>query len=94
MRTFRKYHRILAVILAIPLFVTLLTGIAVTFVSQWSIDIGISRSLLLSIHNGDIFNLAAIYPLLNAIGLLGLIVTGLSMSGIFRKKPPKTRQTQ
>lgn len=92
MRTFRKYHRALAIILAIPLFVTLLTGMMATLVSAWSIDIGIPRSLLLKIHNGDILNLAKIYPLLNGIGLLGLIVTGVSMSGIFRKKTPNPKQ--
>jgi len=92
MRIFRKYHRALAIILVIPLFVTLLTGMMATLVSDWSIDIGIPRSLLLKIHNGDIFNLAKIYPLLNGIGLLGLIVTGVSMSGIFRKKPPNPKQ--
>jgi len=93
MRAFRKYHRTLAIILALPLFVTLLTGMAVTLVGAWSIDIGIPRSLLLKIHNGDIFNLSEIYPLLNGSGLLGLIVTGVSMSGIFRKKAPRSRQS-
>lgn len=93
MRAFRKYHRTLAIILALPLFVTLLTGMAATIVAQWSIDVGISRSLLLKIHNGDIFNLAGIYPILDGVGLLGLIVTGVSMSGVFRKKASKSGQS-
>ena len=91
MRAFRKYHRTLAIVLALPLFVTLLTGMAATIVSDWSIDIGIPRSLLLKIHNGEIFNLGAIYPILNGVGLLGLIVTGLSMSGLFRQKDSRSR---
>ncbi|MCY7278786.1 MAG: peptidase [Phormidesmis sp. CAN_BIN44] len=93
MRAFRKYHRTLAIVLALPLFVTLLTGMAATIVSDWSIDMGISRSLLLKIHNGEIFNLRAIYPILNGVGLLGLIVTGLSMSSVFRQKDPRPRQS-
>lgn len=92
MRSFRKYHRTLAIILALPLAVTLLTGIAVTFVEQWSIELPIPRSLLLSLHTGKIFGLEGLYPILNGLGLLGLLVTGLSMSGLFGRKKSKPTQ--
>jgi hypothetical protein len=43
----------------------------------------------LKIHTGEIFHLQAIYPILNGLGMIGLLVTGLSMSGLFgRKKQP------
>jgi hypothetical protein len=42
--------------------------------------------LLLNIHTGEIFNLQAIYPILNGLGMIGLLVTGLSMSGVFGRK--------
>ena len=86
MRSFRKYHRTLAIILALPLAVTLLTGIAATLVGEWSANIGVPRSLLLSIHRGEILGLQGIYPILNGLGLLGLLVTGLSMTSLFGKK--------
>lgn len=92
MRSFRKYHRTLAVILALPLFVTLLTGIAATLVGEWSANFGVGRSLLLSIHRGEIFGLQGIYPILNGLGLLGLLVTGLSMTSLFNKKRSKPKQ--
>ncbi|WP_375505360.1 peptidase [uncultured Nostoc sp.] len=92
MRSFRKYHRTLAIILALPLAVTLLTGIAATLVGEWSANLGVGRSLLLSIHRGEIFGLQGIYPILNGLGLLGLLVTGLSMTSLFGRKKPKSEK--
>ncbi len=88
-KAFRKYHRILAIIIALPLTFTVLTGMLVTIVKEWPINTDLSSRLLLKIHTGEIFHLQAIYPILNGLGMIGLLVTGLSMSGLFgkRKKP-------
>lgn len=85
-RLFRKYHRVLALILALPLLLTVLTGMAATIVGEWSLKIGLPLALLLKIHTGEIFHLSAIYPMLTGLGLIGLLVTGLSMSGVFRRR--------
>ncbi|MEG3842866.1 peptidase [Microcoleus sp. herbarium14] len=88
-KAFRKYHRILATIIALPITLTVLTGMAATMGREWSVSTGISSRLLLKIHTGEIFHLQAIYPILNGMGMIGLLVTGLSMSGLFgRKKQP------
>jgi hypothetical protein len=91
-RAFRKYHRVLATIVALPLILTTLTGMLVTMVAEWKLSFGISRSFILSLHTGEIFHLEAIYPIFNGLGLAVMLVTGLSMSGLFRKKPPKPAQ--
>lgn len=85
-RLFRKYHRLLALIVAIPLTLTVLTGMVVTFSEEWSLNVGLSRSLLLKIHTGEIFHLEGFYPILNGLGAIGMIVTGLSMSNLFNRK--------
>ncbi|AUT00195.1 peptidase [Nostoc sp. CENA543] len=85
-RSFRKYHRILGIIISLPLILTVLTGMLATFVREWSISIGVPASLLLSIHTGEIFHLEGMYPILNGFGCLGLLATGLSMSGLFSKR--------
>lgn len=88
-KEFRKYHRILAIIIALPLTLTVLTGMLTTVVKEWPINTEISAKLLLKVHTGEIFNLQAIYPILNGLGIIGLLVTGLSMSGLFgRRKQP------
>ena len=88
-KVFRKYHRILAIIIALPLTLTVLTGMLTTVVKEWPINTEISARLLLKVHTGEIFNLQAIYPILNALGIICLLVTGLSMSGLFgRRKQP------
>ncbi|WP_373535213.1 peptidase [Microcoleus sp.] len=85
-KAFRKYHRILATIVFLPITLTVLTGMAATMGREWPISTGISTRLLLKIHTGEIFNLQAIYPILNGLGMLGLLVTGLSMSGLFGRR--------
>ncbi|MBD1911311.1 MULTISPECIES: peptidase [unclassified Leptolyngbya] len=88
-RTFRKYHRAIALIISLPILLTVLTGILATFVREWGLSLGVSSGWLLKIHTGEIFNLEGIYPILDGVGLLGLVVTGLSMSGIFKRKKQK-----
>ncbi|HEY9645024.1 MAG TPA: peptidase [Chroococcidiopsis sp.] len=88
-RAFRKYHRAIALIMSLPILLTILTGMATTLVREWGLSAGLSSNWLLKIHTGEIFHLEAIYPLLNGFGLLALLVTGLSMSGMFNQKPRK-----
>jgi hypothetical protein len=85
-KVFRKYHRGLALIIFLPLVLTTLTGMATTVIAEWQWNIGISRSLLLSIHTGEIFHLQAVYPMLNGLGTLGLLITGITMTGIFNHR--------
>lgn len=88
-RVFRKYHRILATLLCLPLALTVLTGMATTMVGEWSLNLGLSRGLLLGLHSGEIFHLQGIYPILNGLGLIGLLVTGMSMTSLFKGKKVK-----
>lgn len=85
-RLFRKYHRTLAVILSLPILLTIITGIGYTVFDEW-FEQGEIGQFLLEVHTMEILHLEKIYPLLNAIGLIGLLVTGLSMTNLFRKKP-------
>ncbi len=85
-RSFRKYHRFLALIVVLPLMLTVVTGMLTTMAESWSLNLGIPRSLLMKIHTGEIFHLGSIYPVLNGLGLLAMIVTGLSMSSLVKKR--------
>lgn len=91
-RSVRKYHRIVAPIIALPLALTILTGMLTTVVQEWPINIGLTSSLILSIHTGEIFHLQAIYPILNGLGLIIMLVTGISMSGLLGKKKREGQQ--
>jgi hypothetical protein len=91
-RVFRKYHRILASIIFLPLILTTLTGMLATIKGEWKFDFGISRSLLMSIHTGEIFHLQAIYPILNGLGTIGLLITGITMTGIFNRKSKRQNE--
>jgi hypothetical protein len=86
-RLFRKYHRFLASIIFLPLILTTITGMATTMTAEWRWNLGISRSLLLAIHTGEFLHLQAIYPMLNGLGTIGLLITGITMTGIFNRRP-------
>ncbi len=85
-RAFRKYHRTIGIIICLPLILTVLTGMLTTIIKEWPINTGLSSNLVLKIHTGEILHLEAIYPILNGLGLIGLLVTGMSMSGLFDPK--------
>lgn len=75
----RNLHKALAPIMVLPLILTAVTGS--TF--QMFEIVGQERSVrwLMALHKGHfgILNLTKIYPFLNALGLLVLVVTGFSM---------------
>lgn len=78
---FRKLHRTLAPIVMLPLFVTILTGISYRLGKSW---FGLSRDqvhFLMVIHEGEYLGdrLEPIYVLLNGLGVLFMLVTGVSI---------------
>ena len=75
----RKLHRMLAPIMVLPLLLTLITG----SLFQMAVVSGKTSEFiwLLDLHRGKFgsINLDKIYPFLNAIGLLTLLITGIIM---------------
>ncbi|MFH7028553.1 MAG: peptidase [Heteroscytonema crispum UTEX LB 1556] len=84
--SFRKYHRQIAIALCLPLFLTVLTGISFTIAHEWLHQDALGE-IILQIHTLEILHLEKIYPLLNGLGLIGLLITGISMTGLFRQRP-------
>jgi hypothetical protein len=81
----RKYHRLIATLACLPLLLSAVTGIAIAIVDGWFHQ-PVLGAYLIKIHTLDFFGLGAIYPILNGLGLIGLIATGISMTGLFRRK--------
>ena len=75
----RKLHLALVPFMAFPLLITLMTGLLFQFavVSNRASDF----LWLLELHRGKFgqINLESIYPFLNALGLLTLLITGFLM---------------
>jgi hypothetical protein len=84
-QVFRKYHRLIAIATCLPLILSAVTGISITIVDEWFHQ-PVLGAFLIKIHTLDFFGLGAIYPILNGLSLIGLIVTGLSMPGLFHKR--------
>ncbi|MBW4623381.1 MAG: PepSY domain-containing protein [Cyanosarcina radialis HA8281-LM2] len=76
---FRQLHRALAPVMIVPLLISLTTGTIYQILDVAGKDSDFRW--LLDIHKGDfgILNLEAIYPFLNALGLLVLLATGFSL---------------
>jgi uncharacterized iron-regulated membrane protein len=85
---FRRFHRVLALPAFLPLIISATTGIGYRVGKAW---FGLSNdqaALLLRIHQGSYLGpvLRVFYVLLLGIGLIGLLVTGIQMTGLFRKR--------
>ena len=91
-RLFRKYHRWLALIVLLPLTLTVITEMLTTVSQEWPINIGLASNFLLKLHTGEIFGLQAIYPIFNGIGVIGLLVTGAFMLGLFGRKKVESQR--
>ncbi|PZV07651.1 MAG: peptidase [Leptolyngbya sp.] len=91
-RTFRKYHRSLAIIMALPLGLTILTGLGYTIFEDWLHLDGVGE-FLIGLHTGELVGLEDIYPVLNGLGAIGLVITGIVMSGLTksRRKSPASQ---
>lgn len=90
-KTLRKLHRKFAPIIFLPVFITAFTGVFYRVARSW---FGISEELgdfILSIHQGEFLgkDLRVFYVLLNGLGLIAMVATGIIMTGIFRSKKVK-----
>lgn len=84
-RLFRKYHRWLAIAFSLPLLTTVLSGIFFTIAVELFHQRQFAR-FLLGVHTGKIIGLGEVFPIINGIGLIGLLVTGIYMTSLFRKR--------
>ncbi|MBE9124784.1 MULTISPECIES: peptidase [unclassified Coleofasciculus] len=84
-RAFRKYHRLIAIAVCLPLLLTVITGMGYTIFDEWFHQDEIAE-FLIGVHTFKILGLETIFPILNGLGLIGLLVTGLSMTGLFKKR--------
>jgi len=71
--------------MCLPLTLTIITGTAYPILDGW-LSLHKVSGFILKIHSGSVFGLDAIYPIFNGLGLMGLLITGLSMTSLFSKK--------
>ncbi len=83
--SFRKYHRLIATLFCLPLLFTALTGVSTAIADEWLHQEELV-AFLINVHTFHIFGLSAILPVLNGLGLIGLVATGLSMIKLFTKR--------
>ena len=85
----RQLHAALAPFMAFPLLLTLFTGIS--FQMAVMSDKSNEFLWLLELHRGKFghINLENIYPFLNALGLLTLIITGILLWLRIKEQPPR-----
>ena len=74
-RLFRKYHRWLAITCTIPLLLTVITGIAFPLAKR--LHQRQLAHLLIHLHTMEILGLDKWFPIINGLGSLGLLITGV-----------------
>lgn len=87
-KDWRWFHRFLAPIAFLPLFVSAITGIAYRLGRAWFGLSGEQASMLLKIHQGSYLGTTfkPFYVLLVGGSLVALLITGIQMTRIFRKR--------
>jgi hypothetical protein len=85
LKTFRKYHRQIAIMVSLPLILTVITGMGYSIFAEY---LGMKEfgHFLLELHSLELLHLEKVFPLLNGLGLIGLLVTGLTMTNLFKKR--------
>lgn len=83
-RLFRKYHRWLAIVCALPLLLTVITGM--TFPIAKALHQRQLAGFLIHLHTLETIGLEDFFPIINGLGLLGLLITGIYMTRLFREK--------
>ncbi|OCR01164.1 peptidase [Oscillatoriales cyanobacterium USR001] len=93
---FRKLHRQIAPFIFIPLLLTALTGVIYRLAEDWFGIEGDATKIFMVIHQGEYFgqSFAAIYVLLLALGTIGIIVSGITMTKLFGAKSPEKPGTK
>lgn len=84
----RSIHGFLAPILFAPLLVSAITGIGYRIGRAWFNLPKEKIEILMDIHQGSYFGsfLQMIYILLIGLGLIAILISGIQMTGIFRKR--------
>jgi len=84
----RVFHRIFGVVFLLPLAASAFTGIAFKVGADWIHLSDGTLGIFMSIHQGSWLGKAVrpFYVLAIGIGLLSLAITGLRMTGAFRRK--------
>ncbi len=84
----RSWHRWLAPIFFLPLLISASTGILYRLGKVWFNLPQAQTKLLIDLHQGTYFgeSLRPLYILFVGLGLLGMLVTGIQMTSIFRKR--------
>jgi uncharacterized iron-regulated membrane protein len=82
LRFLRQYHRRFALVMVLPLLMTALTGIVMPMSHDLPEPLG---GLVYQIHTGSWFSQKA-YGVLNGLGLLTMVLSGLSMTPLFRNR--------
>ncbi len=84
----RVFHRMVGAIFLLPLAASAITGIAFKVGADWLHLPESTLGILMSIHQGSWLGKAVrpFYVLAIGIGLLSLAITGLRMTGVFRRK--------
>lgn len=87
----RLVHRILALIIFLPLIASALTGIIYRVGKSWFGMSNQQAAIFLRIHQGTYLGSFGrnIYVLVVGVGLVTMLITGINLTGIFRQRQPR-----
>jgi hypothetical protein len=87
-RNLRKLHRLIAPIIFLPLFLTAATGVIYRVGRTWFGASSEFGEIMMYIHQGTFLGsqLRVFYVLLNGLGVIAMLFTGIYLTTLFRRK--------
>jgi uncharacterized iron-regulated membrane protein len=85
---FRRLHRLLAPIVFLPLIISAVTGIIYRVGKSWFGLSSEQAEIFMMIHQGEYLGdfWKSIYVFLVGLGLVAMLLTGINMTGLLRKR--------
>lgn len=87
-RKIRKWHRRLAPIIFLPLLLTVTTGVVYRVANSWFDAPEEVGTILLYLHQGTFlgYELRVVYVILNGLGAIAMLFTGIYMTYLFSSR--------
>ena len=100
-RDIRKLHRVIAPLIFLPYLLTTITGVYFILGHSWFKMPDKLSQIMMGIHTGGFLGeeLAPVYTLLNGLGAIAMLITGIYLSRMFvsrrvEKKPAADKRSR
>ncbi len=84
----RKYHKQISIVTLFPMTLLAITGTIIPIVDN--MGLADATNFMIKLHTGKLFGLDTFYSIACGLALIGLLVTGVALTGLLPKSRAKS----